>query len=559
MKHYVAKAALGLALAASAVHGDVERKTFEPTTITAPFLEQFTPDWESRWTPSSATKEQTGGEVFSYVGKWSVEEPTVFPGLIGDAGLVAKSKAAQHAISAPFAKAVDAKAAALEGKPLVIQYEVKLQNSLSCGGAYMKLLTEGADGIQAKEFSDKTPYTIMFGPDKCGSTNKVHFIFRHTNPVSGEIEEKHVKYAPYAKISKLSTLYTLIVRPDNTFDIMINNDSKKNGTLLETFEPAVNPEKEIDDPEDKKPADWVETARIPDESAVKPNDWDEDASAEIPDAAAIMPEGWLETEPLTVSDPEAVKPEEWEDEEDGEWIAPTVPNPKCSEAPGCGPWTRPTIRNPEYKGKWSAPLIDNPAYKGEWAPKKIANPSYFEDKNPNYFSKIAGIGFEIWTMDEDILFDNIYVGHSIEDARQLARETFEEKLAIEQNLEKKDEDAKKIEDDKAVEGPYGLELMKQKLFNFAEAAKVDPLGAVKENPSVAALIGAAVMGLIGLVGFIGGVAGSGSKPVSTTAIPKPAKKIDGPSSLTAKSTAVAPKEDVKKRSKVTTAKDEDDE
>lgn len=120
-------------------------------------MEQFTPDWETRWTPSSATKEQTGGEVFSYVGKWSVEEPTVFPGLDGDAGLVAKSKAAQHAISAQFPRVIDPKAAALEGKPLVVQYEVKLQNSLSCGGAYMKLLSEGAEGIQSKEFSDKTP------------------------------------------------------------------------------------------------------------------------------------------------------------------------------------------------------------------------------------------------------------------------------------------------------------------------------------------------------------------------------------------------------------------
>ena len=120
-------------------------------------MEQFTSDWESRWSPSSATKEQQGGEVFSYVGKWSVEEPTVFPGLDGDTGLVAKSKAAQHAISAQFPTVVDAKAAALEGKPLVVQYEVKLQNSLSCGGAYMKLLSEGAEGIQAKEFSDKTP------------------------------------------------------------------------------------------------------------------------------------------------------------------------------------------------------------------------------------------------------------------------------------------------------------------------------------------------------------------------------------------------------------------
>ena len=38
-----------------------------------------------------------------------------------------------------------------------------------------------------------SPYIVMFGPDKCGDTNKVHFILRHQNPVSKEWEEKHFK------------------------------------------------------------------------------------------------------------------------------------------------------------------------------------------------------------------------------------------------------------------------------------------------------------------------------------------------------------------------------
>jgi calnexin len=41
----------------------------------------------------------------------------------GDKGLVIKDKAAHHAISAKFPKAVDNK-----GKSLVVQYEVKLQS-----------------------------------------------------------------------------------------------------------------------------------------------------------------------------------------------------------------------------------------------------------------------------------------------------------------------------------------------------------------------------------------------------------------------------------------------
>ena len=33
----------------------------------------------------------------------------------------------------------------------------------------------------------------MFGPDKCGSDAKLHFIFRHVHPKNGSVEEKHVK------------------------------------------------------------------------------------------------------------------------------------------------------------------------------------------------------------------------------------------------------------------------------------------------------------------------------------------------------------------------------
>ena len=62
-------------------------------------------------------------------------------------------------------------------KTLVIQYEVKLQDGLDCGGAYIKLLKkeEGKD-FDPEQFSNQTPYVIMFGPDKCGTDNKVNII-----------------------------------------------------------------------------------------------------------------------------------------------------------------------------------------------------------------------------------------------------------------------------------------------------------------------------------------------------------------------------------------------
>ena len=248
----------------------------------------------------------------------------------------------------------------------------------------------------------------MFGPDKCGTTNKVgdstrvlrpvrsdrcqvHFIFKHKNPKTGEYEEKHLKSPPSARIVKTTTLYTLIVKPDQSFEIKIDGESAKNGTLFDDFAPSVNPDKEIDDPKDTKPADWVDEAKIADPTASKPDDWDEDAPSQIPDDEAEKPSDWLDDEPSVVPDPEAEKPEDWDEEEDGDWIAPTVSNPKCDEVSGCGEWKRPNKPNPAFKGKWSAPLIDNPAYKGEWAPRKIANPAYFNDKTPANFEPMGAV------------------------------------------------------------------------------------------------------------------------------------------------------------------------
>ncbi|KAG0039901.1 hypothetical protein BGZ83_002690, partial [Gryganskiella cystojenkinii] len=455
-----------------------------------------------------------------YVGEWNVEEPSVYPGLKNDLGLVAKSPAAHHAISASLPEVVDNK-----DKTLVVQYEVKAQRGLECGGAYMKLLTESPEGIKFKEFSNDTPYTIMFGPDKCGGTNKVHFIFRHKNPITGVYEEKHLQSAPLAKLGPLTNLYTLIVKPDQTYEIKINNEVASSGSLLENFQPAVNPPKEIDDPKDFKPANWVEEAKIADPKASKPADWDEDAPARIVDESATIPSDWLEDEQAEIPDPEAVKPEDWDEEEDGDWIAATIPNPKC-ENNGCGPWTKPYISNPAYKGKWSAPFIDNPAYKGIWAPRKIANPDFFEDKHPSNFERIGAVGFEIWTMQKDILFDNIYIGHSVADAEALAAESWEIKHASEKKQEELANPRPKVDSAPTFkEDPIGFVV--GHLREFIELAREDPMNAIHSRPMISAILAAVVGVTIGLaliiVGLLTAAPKAGARGVVAAA---KAKKTD---------------------------------
>jgi hypothetical protein len=66
---------------------------------------------------------------------------------------------------------------------------------------------------------------------------------------------------------------SLVVTPDDTFEILIDQTVVNKGSLLEDVVPPINPPREIDDPNDKKPEEWDDRAKIPDPSAVKPEDW----------------------------------------------------------------------------------------------------------------------------------------------------------------------------------------------------------------------------------------------------------------------------------------------
>ncbi|KAL5290166.1 CANX family protein [Megaselia abdita] len=376
---------------------------------------------EKKWIKSKAHKDDTAEEIAKYDGVWNFEAPERIVWK-NDLGLVLKSKAKHAAISSKLYKKFD-----FTDKPLVVQYEVTMQNIQDCGGSYIKLLSEGKSDLT--QFNDKTPYTIMFGPDKCGNDIKLHFIFRHVNPINGSITEKHSR-KPKERLEepfkdKLPHLYQLVINPDNTFQVSVDHKMVNEGSLLSDFTPPVNPPKEIDDPEDKKPENWDEREKIPDPDAVKPEEWDEDAPAHITDPSAIRPSGWLEDEPEMIKDPNAQKPDDWDTDMDGEWEAPLIDNPICEKASGCGEWKAPQIDNPEYKGKWRAPLIDNPNYQGKWSPKKIVNPDFFEDLNPFRMIPITAVGIEIWSMSNDILFDNIIITDDVIVANEYAEKTFD--------------------------------------------------------------------------------------------------------------------------------------
>ncbi|KAI4368553.1 hypothetical protein MLD38_017099 [Melastoma candidum] len=464
-----------------------------------------------------------------FQGRWVVSEKEDYKGVWKhaksdgheDYGLLVSEKARKYAIVKELDEPVS-----LKDGTVVLQYEVRLQNGLECGGAYLKYLRPQAAGWKVNEFDNESPYSIMFGPDKCGATNKVHFILKHKNPKSGEYVEHHLKYPPSVPYDKLSHVYTAILKPDNELRILIDGEEKKKANFLsgEDFEPPLIPAQTIPDPEDKKPEDWDERAKIPDPEAVKPDDWDEDAPMEIEDDEAEKPEGWLDDEPEEVDDPEATKPEDWDDEEDGEWEAPKIDNPKCEAAPGCGEWKRPMKRNPAYKGKWHAPLIDNPNYKGIWKPQEIPNPDYFELDKPD-FEPISAIGIEIWTMQDGILFDNVLIASSEKIAESYREEAWKPKFQAEKEKQKEEEKSTGSDDTlsqvhkkvfevlyKIADVPF-LEPHKSKILDLLEKAEKQP------NITIGGLVSIAIVILTVFFKLLFGGGKKPARPVNTAEVP----------------------------------------
>jgi len=89
------------------------------------------------------------------------------------------------------------------------------------------------------------------------------------------------------------------------------------------------------------------------------------------------------------------------------------------------------MKNPDYKGKWYPPMIENPSYIGEWKPNQIPNPHYFHDDAPHKLAPIDAIGFELWTMQNALLFDNILVSSNEQKAREFADQTWKVRKGIE--------------------------------------------------------------------------------------------------------------------------------
>ncbi|KAL9188346.1 hypothetical protein ACHAXT_006724 [Thalassiosira profunda] len=372
------------------------------------FKEQFDDGWKDRWTVSSDWKSS------SELGEWEHTAGEWHGGDADDKGIKTGQDAKFYGLSAPLTKAFNSK----DKKDLVIQYSVKHEQKIDCGGAYIKLLP-GGDKFESTKFGGDTPYGVMFGPDICGSSNKrTHVIFHYDKKDDNLLIKKNVG----CEDDQLSHLYTLVLRPDNTFEVFVDNKSVRSGKLDDEFD--FLPAAEIKDPDQKKPEDWVDTKEIPDPEDKKPDGYD-DIPAEIPD-------------------PDAARPDDWDDEDDGEWEPPMVDNP-------------------EYEGPWSPKMIPNPDYKGAWVHPMIANPEYEFDEEMYAVCKdgCTHVGFELWQVKSGTIFDDIIVTDSLEEAQKFAEETFFKKKDAEKEMFDEAEKKRKEEEEAAMgdEDDYDMDDM----------------------------------------------------------------------------------------------------
>ncbi|TPX68508.1 hypothetical protein SpCBS45565_g03077 [Spizellomyces sp. 'palustris'] len=300
------------------------------------FKETFDDDsWKEKWVQSTHD---------SSYGAFNVSTGAFYADAMANRALQTTQDARYYAITAPFDKEFNNK-----NKTLVIQYTVKFENGANCAGGYLKILPPGI--------------------------NVLGF--------NGETGENHlVNVDMYPAADQLTHLYTLILHPNQTYEVLVDNEEEHSGSLLEDFN--FLPPKKINDPKVSRPENWDDRETLPDPDDFMPSDW--------------------EDEPEEIPDPNDAAPDDWDEEEYGEWYQSLIPNPA-------------------WKGEWKPRQIPNPAFNGTWVHPEIDNAAYFFD-NEIYAYKSAYVAFELWQVTAGSLFDDLIITDSVEEARKFAEETF---------------------------------------------------------------------------------------------------------------------------------------
>ncbi|KAI7753720.1 hypothetical protein M8C21_024733 [Ambrosia artemisiifolia] len=246
--------------------------------------------WQSRWVKSDWKRSEGKAGSFKHTaGSWSADpddKGTIYKVILcinscNRSGIQTTTDARHYAISAKIPEFSN------KNRTLVLQYSIKFEQDIECGGGYIKLMS---GYVNQKKFGGDTPYSVMFGPDLCGTqTKKLHVI------VSYQGQNYPIKKDLQCETDKLTHFYTFILRPDASYSVLIDGRERDSGSMYTDWD--ILPPRKIKDVNAKKPADWEEREYIDDPNQVKP------------------------------------EPDTWDEDEDGVWRPPKIPNPAYK-----GPW-----------------------------------------------------------------------------------------------------------------------------------------------------------------------------------------------------------------------------
>ncbi|XP_012877645.1 PREDICTED: calreticulin-like [Dipodomys ordii] len=315
--------------------------------------------WKKRWVESKHQPDY---------GKFQLAAGKFYGDKEKDKGLQTSEDAKFYALSARFTPFSNV------NETLVVQFSVKHEQGIDCGGGYVKLFPAT---LNQEDMHSESKYYIMFGPDICGfGNNEVKIIFHHQEKY--HVNNRTIK----CKINKDTHLYTLILRPNATYEVKIDNELVISGELEDDWD--FLPPRKIKDPYARKPRKWDERPQIEDPEDKKPEDWED---------FEFIP------------DPEAKKPDDWNEAMDGEWEEPLIPNLK-------------------YKGQWKPRIIDNPNYQGEWVHPEIDNPEYKPDPTICHYYNISVLGLDLWQVKSGSIFDNFLLTNDEEFAEEVGNNTW---------------------------------------------------------------------------------------------------------------------------------------
>ncbi|KAK2955848.1 putative Calnexin like protein [Blattamonas nauphoetae] len=332
------------------------------------FAEEFDKTWRSRWVESATQQTNIslgrfGWDAGRYYADWEMSM-----------GLKLTEDKKNYIISAKLPEEFDN-----EKKPLIFSYTVKCESDPGPTGLYMRLYSENLDQTN---LSSADPFEIEFGPEYEGIVGAhLHFSIRSNGTLY------HLKESFHLPKDEFTHMYTMILRPDCTYEVRVDDEMKLNGRIQDDF-PGILPPKEIPDPAAVKPSDWVDNPEIPDPTYVKPENWDDRQ---------------------TIPDPKrATKPPTWDSD----------PRNKGKE------WKQPEIFNPNYMGLWRQRYIPNPEYKGDWVAPNITNPDFDRILQSTYRHKINVIGLDVFALKAGPIFDNVFLGDDWFEWRDFASKTF---------------------------------------------------------------------------------------------------------------------------------------